>query len=62
MEIASWVLGILGGLSAVMGILTAAGGIIPAIGAEFTAIFWLALSGVLLLGCIATVAIGSNYE
>ncbi len=62
MAILAWILASLGGLSAVMGIITAAE-VIPVLGAEFTTMFWLTLSAVLLLGCIAA-AVGTNnsYE
>ena len=62
MGIFASLLGILGGVCAVVGILTAAGGIIPTIGAEFTALFWLALGAVLLLGCIAVIGLTSTEE
>ena len=61
MGILAWVLGILGGLCAVMGIITAAE-VIPLLGAEFTAMFWLALSAVLLLASIAASFCRSSYE
>jgi len=61
MAILAWVLGILGGLCAVMGIVTAVE-VIPLLGAEFTTMFWLALSAVLLLGCIAATVSRSEYE
>ena len=61
MVILAWVLGILGGLCAVMGIVTAVE-VIPLLGAEFTTMFWLALSAVLLLGCIAATVSRSEYE
>ncbi|MFC1847493.1 hypothetical protein ACFLW5_01595 [Chloroflexota bacterium] len=61
MGILAWVFGILGGLSAVMGIITAAE-VIPSLGAEFTAMFWLALGATLLLACIAFAVSYSNYE
>ena len=61
MAIVAWICGIIGGLCAVMGIITAAE-IIPLVGAEFTAMFWLALSAVLLLGCIAGAVSRSSYE
>lgn len=61
MAIAAWIFGILGGLCAVMGIITAAE-VIPLLSAEFTAMFWLALSAVLLLACIATAISRSQYE
>ena len=61
MAILAWVLGILGGLCAVMGIVTAVE-VIPLLGAEFTTMFWLALSAVLLLGCIAAAVSRTEYE
>ena len=61
MGILTWVLGILGGLCAVMGIITAAE-LIPVLGTEFTTMFWLGLSTVLLLACIATALSRSSYE
>ncbi len=61
MAILAWVLGILGGLCAVMGIITAAG-IVPLLGAEFTAMFWMALGTILLLACIAAAVSRSEYE
>jgi len=61
MAIAAWIFGILGGLCAVMGIITAAE-VITLLSAEFTAMFWLALSAVLLLACIAAAVSRSEYE
>lgn len=61
MAIVAWIFGILGGLCAVMGIITAAE-INTLLGAEFTAMFWLALSAVLLLACIAAAVSRSEYE
>ncbi len=61
MGILAWILGILGGLCAVMGIVTAAG-VDTLLSAEFTAMFWLALGTVLLLGCIAAAVTRSPYE
>ncbi len=61
MTILAWILGILGGLCAVMGIITAAE-VITLLSAEFTAMFWLALSAVLLLACIAAAVSRSEYE
>jgi hypothetical protein len=61
MAILAWVFGILGGLCAVMGIITATG-IITLLGAEFTVMFWLTLSAVLLLACIAAAISRSEYE
>jgi len=54
-------LGILGGLSAIMGVLTAAGVIQLAL-AEFTAIFWLVLAGVLFLAAITCLLPRGSYE
>ncbi len=62
MAIAAWIFGILGGLCAVMGIVTAAEVFTIDIGAAFTAMFWLALSAVLLLACIAAAVSRSDYE
>ena len=62
MVIAAWVSGSLGGLCTVMGIITAAEVEIPFLGAEFTAMFWLVLSAVLLLACIAFAISRSGYE
>ena len=60
MTIAAWVFSILGGLGVVMGIITAAE-VVPLLGAEFTAMFWLALSAVLLLVSIAAI-LARGYE
>ena len=59
----AWILGILGGLCAVMGIVTAVE-IIPllVLGAAFTVMFWLALAAVLLLACVAATIASSGYE
>ena len=65
MAILAWVLGILGGLCAVMGIITAVE-VIPLLAelpAAFTSMFWLALGAVLLLVCIAfAVSSSGGYE
>jgi len=61
MAILAWVLGVLGGLCAVMGIVTAAG-VVPLLGAEFTVMFWLTLGAVLLLACIAAASSRGEYE
>ena len=61
MVILAWVLGVIGGLCAVMGIVTAAE-VDTLLGAEFTPLFWLALAAVLLLGCIAAAVSRSSYE
>ena len=52
MAILAWIFGIIGGLCAVAGIITAAG-VIPLLGAEFTSMFWLVLSAIILLVSIA---------
>ena len=51
MGLLAWILAILGGLCAVMGIITAVE-VISEVEA-LTWMFWLVLSGILLLGCIA---------
>ncbi len=61
MGILAWILGILGGLCAVMGIITAAG-VDTLLSAEFSAMFWLSLGTVLLLGCIAAAISRNSYE
>ncbi len=62
MGILAGIFGTLGGLCAVMGIITATGKI-PSLGTEFTAMFWLTLGAVLLLGSIAcAVSRGDTYE
>ena len=64
MKISAWILGILGGLCAVMGIITATEAV-PLLGdalpGAFTETFWLMLAGVLLLACIAA-AVSSREE
>ncbi len=64
MVILAWVFGILGGLCAVMGIITATEAIplLAELPAAFTAMFWLALSAVLLLACIAAAVSRGEYE
>ena len=62
MAILAWVCGILGGLCAVMGIITAAEVFTIDIPADFTAMFWLTLGAVLLLGCIAATVSRTEYE
>ncbi len=61
MGILALILGSLGGICAVIGIVTAAEVNLP-LGAEFTAMFWLALSAVLLLGCVAAAVSRTSYE
>lgn len=60
MGILAWVFGILGGLCAVMGVLTVLA-IVPEV-AALTWTFWLAISAILLLICIALAIGSSNYE
>jgi len=58
----AWTFGIIGGLCAVMGIITAAE-VIPVLIGEFTAMFWMVLSAILILVSIAfAVGSGSSYE
>ena len=61
MGILAWVFGSLGGLCAVMGILTAAGQV-SLLGAEFTSMFWLVVSVILLLASIAFAVGRAGYE
>ena len=67
MGILAWVLGILGGLCAVMGIITATdvlpeAAVVPEV-AGLTWVFWLALAVVLLVGSVAAiVGRGSGAE
>ncbi len=61
MGMSALIFGILGGLCAVMGIITATA-VIPEF-AELTWMFWLVLSGILLLASIAfAVGRGAGYE
>ena len=61
MGMAAWIVGLLGGFCAVIGILTATA-VVSEI-AELTWMFWLVLSGILLLASISfTVGRGSGYE
>jgi len=57
----AFILGILGGLSAVMGIITAAE-VIPLLGAEFTWMFWFVLAVILLVGTTACLVAQGRYE
>ncbi len=61
MGISAWVCGTLGGLCVVMGICTAAG-VVPLLGAEFTSMFWLVVSAILLLASIAFAVGRAGYE
>ena len=62
MGIVAWIFGALGGLSVVAGVVNAFG-YMPPLGAEFTTMFWLTLSAILLLAAIA-LAVGraGSYE
>ena len=61
MGMLAWIFGILGGLCAVMGIITATA--VVSEFAELTWMFWLVLSGILLLASIAfIVGRDSGYE
>ena len=61
MGMSALIFGILGGLCAVMGIITATA-VIPEF-AELSWLFWMVLSGILLLASIAfTVGRGEGYE
>ena len=51
MGLLALILGLLGGLCTIMGVVTAAE-VMPLIAAEFTAIFWLGLAGVLFVAAI----------
>ncbi len=61
MGMSAWVCGIFGGLCAVMGVITAAG-VVPLLGAEFTSMFWLVVSAILLLAAIAFAVGRAGYE
>ncbi|MFC1920645.1 hypothetical protein ACFLYQ_02840 [Chloroflexota bacterium] len=64
MAILAMVLGILGGLCAVVGIITAVD-VVPFLAelpADFNAMFWMVLAAILLLGCIASLLSHSEYE
>ena len=60
MGLLAWIFGILGGLCAVMGIITAVAVISEV--AALTWMFWLVLSAILLLACIASVLGRGGYE
>ena len=64
MAILAWILGILGGLCAVVGILTALD-VVPflaSLPADLNAMFWMVLAAILLLGTIASLLSRSEYE
>jgi len=60
MAFLAWTFGILGGLCAVVGILTAVA-VIPEV-AALTWTFWLMVSAILLLACIAFAIASGSYE
>ncbi len=60
MALLAWMFGILGGLCAVVGILTAVA-VIPEV-AALTWTFWLMVSAILLLACIAFAIASGSYE
>jgi len=60
MGLLAWIFGILGGLCAVIGIITAVA-VIPEL-AALTWMFWLVLSAILLLACIAFALGRGGYE
>jgi len=60
MALLAWMFGILGGLCAVVGILTAVA-VIPEV-AALTWTFWLMVSVILLLACIAFAIASGSYE
>ena len=61
MGILAWILAILGTLGAIMGVVTAVG-VVPSLGVALTGMFWLALSAVLFLACIAPAISSSACE
>ncbi len=62
MGMLAWTFGSIGGLCAVMGIVTATKIIPQVAGEEFTALFWMVISAVLLLASIACAVGRSSYE
>ena len=62
MKISAWILGILGGLCAVMGIIIATEAVSLTMGAAALVdwMFWMMISGILFLACIAAAV--SNRE
>jgi len=61
MGVLALILGILGGLCAIMGIIIAAG-VALLIPAGFTAIFWLGLAGILFVAAITCLVARGGYE
>lgn len=64
MAILAWILGILGGLCAVMGIVTALDMVefLNSLPADFNTMFWMVLAAILLLSTIASLLSRSEYE
>ena len=64
MAILAWILGILGGLCAVMGIVTALDMVefLDSLPAGFNSMFWMVLAAILLLGTIASLLSRTEYE
>jgi len=61
MEILALIVGFIGGVCTILGIITGAGAMSP-LGAAITAMFWLALAGVLFLACIVCLLCRTSYE
>ena len=61
MGVLALVLGIIGGLCAIMSIITAAEAI-PMVFVGFTGIYWLGLAGVLLVAAITCLVARGGYE
>lgn len=62
MGILALIVGLIGGLFAVMGVVTAAG-VIPLVAPQFTWVFWFSLSAILLLSAIAlALGRGGGYD
>ena len=64
MAILAWILGILGGLCAVMGIVTALDMVefLNSFPADFNTMFWMVLAAILFLGTIASLLSRTEYE
>ena len=64
MIVLTWILGVLGGLCAIVGIVNALD-VVPFLAelpADFTTMFWMVLGAILLLACIATQLTHSEYD
>ena len=61
MGILAWVFGGIGGLCLVMGVLTATE-VVPLLGAALDTMFWLVVSVILFLVCIAFAVSRGGYE